>query len=297
MMKKTILTALCALLALCVLSAVPAFADDITFTIEAADTTVGEGAEAAKIDVYFKDVPDVGLEAVKFNLKIEGATFVDADVAEGVPGSYMRSDAGQDWMGFIWLDIAQGIFEDVKIATFIVKLPEGLEAGDELAIEIELSNDPDNYVSFRTDSSTNEEYNLYPVAKNGTITVVPAAQAPAPISLDTLDTENDEDDGGRVDFGPLDTVDLENSSAGSPDGQNAGDGDKANASPADGGTESAAGDAAQVSTDGDAAGSGGLPTGAIIGIIAGSVALIAIVAVIVVKVLGKKPGNGRHDHS
>ena len=204
-MKKIISAAISVLVMLAVLPAITAFAengagtvgaepffsDDEAFTIEASETTVEEGAEEASFDVYFRNIPKVGLEVVKFTVKVEGATFVSATKGEGVPGSVTAGDAGKESMGLLWIDIEEGIYEDTLVATFTVKLPEGLEAGDSLPVNVKISPQADNYLSFEKAPETGMEYNVAVTGVDGKISVV--AKETTPVTQEQTNPVSEKD--------------------------------------------------------------------------------------------------------
>ena len=279
-MKKLIVTALCAIICLSMLAAIPALAADDTFTVEAEDVKVGVGSDTATFDVYFRDVTPLGLCAVKFYVTVEGGSFVEAAIGPDMPGSFMRGETGSETLSFLWVDISKGVYEETLAATFTVKLPDGLKKGDEVPVKITFDDDPDNYLSMQEDAS-GENTNLTPQGKDGKIIVVDAGEADVRQPVQATDTE-----------GGADSADSQTDGTGTADATGSEE-TGAVSGRIDIGTEvgivKSTATADDTTAESESGSGSGLPLGAKIGIAVGACAAIAAaVAAVVISAKKKK---------
>lgn len=281
-MKRIAAAALCAILSLALLAAIPAFAEDHGVTIEAKSAEIGVEDAQAAFDVYFKDVTEKGLSGVMFTVSVEGATFDDAEIGPDMPGSYMPSDTGKDKMTVLWVDVEKGVFDDILAATFTITLPEGLKEGDELPVKITLSDDPDNYLTF-----TGEE-NVTASAVDGKLTVVSGSTyEPREPSTDARVRVGDEEDNEEPDLSDVST-----------DGTAKAESAEDEPGRVNVGTASipvgTGGGGAKAAADQTPSASSSLSIGAKIGIIAGAVVAVcaALAAVLISKKNKKKDESG-----
>jgi hypothetical protein len=286
-MKRIISVLFAVILSAAILSALPVFADDLSLTIEAGSVEVAEGESKASFDVWFKDVGPKGLGAIQFDVTVSGCEFADVSVGPDIPGNWMRGNLGKDTISFLWVDIETGIRKDVLAATFTVSLPEGAKAGDEIDVEIVISDDPDNYLSIDTDSSTDDYYNLNATGVNGKITVVPASSS---------DKKKADDTTSSVISGESGYVDLDETDPAQTDGATAEESELVSGRvDIDSDISIAVGEGSKVTDANDAdtaTESSGLSLGAKIAIIAGAVVVAGAVCAVAVVVSKKKTNKG-----
>lgn len=170
---KKLLTAILVVAMIATL-AVVSFADgDNKLVITAGSVEVKEGATSVEVPITITNIKaDLGISSVLVSVKVAAGKITDIAQADLTAGNWVVNvtEAG-DEASVMWAEINKGCTTDgVVFGKAIVELPADAKAGDEIAVQIIVSDDDGNYVSFEeVDGDTLE---LGATGVDGKITVV-----------------------------------------------------------------------------------------------------------------------------
>ena len=167
---KKLLTAILVVAMIASIAAVASFADYDPLTITAGTVEVEEGATEAIVPITISGIPtELGISSITVTVKAEGTTL---SLEGKLAGQNVAGDPAES-VSLMWADVSKGCKEaEVLFAEATVAIPEGAKAGDEITVEVLVSDDPDNYLSFEEVDGDTVGFGATGV--NGKITVVEA---------------------------------------------------------------------------------------------------------------------------
>ena len=170
-MKKRILGCLLAvIMILSPLAVFPAGAANYgSVTLSASDVSVTAGSTTAEVIITVGNIPvDLGLGSCVAHYSVDGGASITSVTKLVSSGSFTGSTSS-----FMWVDTSSGVFsESFEIAKLTITLPASAKKGDVFNVTVTADSDPDNYLTFKEDSSTGKSIGLgATVIRNAKITV------------------------------------------------------------------------------------------------------------------------------
>ena len=185
---KKVLTAILLVAMIASIASVAAFADYAPLTISAGAIEVEEGATEAIVPVTIANTNALGISSVTVTVKAAGTTITAIDAADLTAGNWIVSDLPAEEATVMWADISKGTMaSSINFASVKVAIPADAKVGDTIAVEIIVSEDPDNYVSFEEVDGDTVGYGA--TAVNGSITIVEKAVPIDDNTTTTTDTD------------------------------------------------------------------------------------------------------------
>jgi hypothetical protein len=186
---KKVLTAILLVAMIASIASVAAFADYTPLTITAGAVTVEEGATEAVVPVTVENANALGISSITVTVKAAGASITAVDAADLASGNWIVSDLPAEDATVMWADIAKGTHDaKVTFANVKVAIPADAKAGDKIDVQVIVSEDADNYVSFDEVDDDTVGYGATGVAGSITIT----EKAAAPVETEPDETKPDE---------------------------------------------------------------------------------------------------------
>jgi hypothetical protein len=199
---KKVLTAILLVAMIASIASVAAFADYTPLTITAGAVEVEEGATEAVVPVTVENANALGISSITVTVKAAGASITAVDAADLASGNWIVSDLPAEDATVMWADIAKGTHDaKVTFANVKVAIPADAKAGDKIDVQVIVSEDADNYVSFDEVDDDTVGYGATGVA--GSITIVEKA-APADSESKPADSESKPADESKADESKVD---------------------------------------------------------------------------------------------
>ena len=135
-------------------------------TITAGDVTVNSGAKAV-VPLMVYNPNDLGLCSITVSVRARGCV-IDS-IESKVGGQFFTGDPDES-CGMMWEDINTGVFaQEFLFAAVHISIPSSMSVGDTITVEVIVSDNPDNYLSF--DEADGDTVGYGAVGVNGTVTI------------------------------------------------------------------------------------------------------------------------------